>query len=214
MKKSFLVSVIAVACLIIAGAAFYRFSGQGRPAPTTSPVLSENGNVPARPRAPTSVGWKTAEPRPRQTPPPNPNLVLPPTFDERFKETLSFKETQSSPLWAYGKVGKFPVFRDAKTGLIWGPRLKFTTNTLDAPNVVAGMKACAELDPAGGWALPTAAEFEAARANGLLKIDRDGKHPWLTYLTGRKYIVSAARLWLPSDKKEPFAVRCVGHDKL
>jgi hypothetical protein len=115
--------------------------------------------------------------------------------------------------WSQGTVGGAPAWRDNKTGVIWGPRIKdLALFSLLPRDLAAAKEACAKQNPAGSWALPLSKEFSSAKIDGLAEADKDAQGYWITFT------VSKTMGELPQGfilGKMPgqriFSVRCVGH---
>jgi hypothetical protein len=201
----------ALAALLVVAALALAWKLTHRPSSRTAEQAREAAQMG---RPPTNVTWeepKTSPPPVKQ--PPSPNVVPAPSAKERFAKQVPFKQTQALQYgWTYGQSGDSMVFRDGRTGLIWGPRFVATVPAVQLPHVKTGMEACAAFPPEGAWALPRADEFDRAKADGLLHADADAAHNWLTYIADtRPFVLPAVRLWKTGEKT--ISVRCVGRDK-
>jgi hypothetical protein len=149
---------------------------------------------------------------------PGGNKPLPPmpSMKDRFNDTLPFTENKplSTPAFAIGTVKGAPAWKDTKTGLVWSATLENPRFlTLLENDVRAAAAACADLAPSGVWTLPTAEEFDAARANGLIKADQDARHHWVTYMAGTRTSAPAGRVWDTTAGPRVYRVRCVGKSR-
>lgn len=132
----------------------------------------------------------------------------------RFSQTLDFEEdaSRSTDAWSAGTAGGREAWRDNKSGMIWGPRLDLTLSSFSEENMNHAIDACAQEYPEGAWLLPSGAEFDIAKVNGILKADKDARHRWITFITippDIHHVMPAGRGYVPVSKEKHFSVRCI-----
>lgn len=204
MKEPFALQVAVVVLLLLAGIVciplpgggmlFHRLTGRATESPST-PVPSVPTTIAAVPIAVVPV-----------SPPPAH------VSSTRFQEELAFTEdtASSTEAWTRGMVGGRTSWRDNKSGMIWGPRLDMTLTDFSDTALKAAQERCRTEEPQGSWALPTAAEFDIAKVNGLLKTDDGARHRWISYIDVNGLILPAGRGYIPVAEEKEFSVRCVG----
>lgn len=111
--------------------------------------------------------------------------------------------------WTEGTIGNLPVWLDAQSGMVWGPRLMMPVAGMSADDVKLAKKSCAAEKPEGAWALPTAAEFDIAKVNGILKADSGAKHRWITWQQDSGIELPSVRGYTPAGQDRTFYIRCI-----
>jgi hypothetical protein len=117
--------------------------------------------------------------------------------------------------WVEVTVEKKKVWVDTMNGLVWGPRLNVELSGMTRENLDRARSLCEKQKPVGSWVLPTATEFDHAKVNGILKVDSDAQHKWLTWIR-IPYVedIPAARGYGPAAAGEKYAVRCIARTPL
>lgn len=205
MKQPFALQVAVVALLLLAGIAciplpeggmlFHRLTGCV-PESRSMPVLSAPPAVETMPAAIV----------------PAPPLPPASVSSARFVAELPFKgeaDTSGSG-WTPGTVDGKAAWRDNASGMIWGPRLDVSLQEFSETSLKTARERCASEYPQGSWALPTAAEFDIAKVNGLLKADDNARHRWITYMDLNGLTLPAGRGYIAVSVEKDFSVRCVG----
>lgn len=166
---------------------------------------------------PPAGSFTTLKPRPAVTQSPLPSPAPPPPAlaatgpADRFAATLDFAEdeSRSTDAWSAGLAAGKPAWRDNRSGMIWGPRLDLAPLPYDNEGLQKAMDACAAEEPKGSWALPSAAEFDIAKVNGLLKMDKDAQHRWLAFTVIAGAQMPAGRGYVPVSEEKHFSARCI-----
>lgn len=86
------------------------------------------------------------------------------TIEERIKECS--KASGNFALVARGEDGN-EIYKDTKSGLIWGPRVNFEVNHFGSQKACTSENPEAKLLKDLKWRLPTIKEFEQAATNGI-----------------------------------------------
>lgn len=132
---------------------------------------------------------------------------------DRFASPLEFiiDESRSTDAWSAGTAGGKEAWRDNKSGMIWGPKLGLTLSSFSEEDMNRAIDACAKEHPEGAWLLPSGAEFDIAKVNGILKVDKDARHRWITFIVipGMDHVMPAGRGYVPVSKEKHFSVRCI-----
>ena len=203
MKDRFALQVAVVVILLVAGVLCI-------PVPEGGILLNRlTGHPPAREE--TAAIRATPEPvatydvKDRTPPPPH-------TSSARFKDALSFSESDAAPgqAWTKGTVNGKTAWRDNKNGMIWGPKLDVALTSFSNADLEKAKDACAAEEPRGSWAVPTAAEFDLAKVNGILNADADARHRWLAAMELPNMTMPAVRGYVPVAQEKQISVRCIG----
>lgn len=198
-----LILVIGLLCLPMpeGGLLFQRFTGM-KPRSDDAPVMRVR-------TAPQS-----------ETPPPRAVMPQPETPEgasDRFSQSLDFDEdkSRSTDAWSAGTAGGKQAWRDNKSGMIWGPKLDLAFSSFSEEDMKRAIDACAKQTPEGAWALPSGAEFDIARVNGILKTDKGAGRRWISFIVipGMEQAMPAARGYAPVSKERHFSVRCIARGK-
>lgn len=203
MKDRFALQVAVVVILLVAGLLCI-------PVPEGGTLLNRlTGHPPAREE--TAAIRATPEPVPtydiRNTTPPPPH-----TPSARFKDALPFRPGAAAPgdAWTRGTVNGKTAWRDNKNGMIWGPKLKVTLASFTNADLEKAQDACAAEEPKGSWAVPTAAEFDLAKVNGILDAGADTGHRWLAAMELPSMTMGAVRGYVPLGQEIKISLRCIG----
>jgi hypothetical protein len=143
---------------------------------------------------------------------------LPAAEKDRFRLTVKFTDkpglTQSQP-WMPGTVGDSAVWRDSRTGFVWGPMLPKTAfMALGRQELEQARAACAAQEPKGAWQLPLEREMEQARQNGLTTVDKDSLNSWFTYTyTPGGHQRPLGKKWNPKNSNMVYFVRCIARSE-
>ena len=136
-------------------------------------------------------------------------------LSKRFSQTLSYRENPTQPADQNWKAvtldNGYSGLLDVQTGMIWGGMMKQSFTTWTMAEVKSAMADCATMSPAGGWALPTAAELDLAKVHGLIEVDSNARHKWLTYIDSADLTLPAARAW--GGQSAYVSFRCVGRSE-
>lgn len=210
MKSSFGLQVGVVCLIVLVGALCFplpdgrllieRLAGI---APDTHTPVSR-GTVPDKTAPLVSMPAFVAPPPPR---PPAP------VVSKRFAAPLPFVEdgSRSTDAWSYGTVEGREAVRDNRSWMIWGPRLDLRLASFDGDGLKTASDTCAKEPPAGSWSLPTAAEFDLAKVNGILQADKNARHRWIAVMVMPPDIrLPAGRGYVPAAEEKEFSVRCIG----
>lgn len=111
--------------------------------------------------------------------------------------------------WTAGTLEGKPVWLDNQSGMVWGPKLAMNVAGFTNTDLDQAKAACAAETPPDTWALPTAAEFDIAKVNGLLKADSDARHAWISYQTVSGLEIPSGRIYNGNQPERRYAVRCV-----
>ncbi len=118
-------------------------------------------------------------------------------------------QSLSTENWTAGTVEGKTVWQDNQSGMIWGPRLGLSLSSFTNDDLKKAKEACAAETPADVWALPTAAEFDIAKVNGILKMDSDARHRWIGYQEFSGMELPSGRGYVAVSAEKDFSVRCV-----
>lgn len=176
--------------------------------------------------APVDVPVVAVPPPPSETP-----AVTPPDTSPRFaqaldiypdQEALIIPEDKSDPLstpskrdWWETKVEGKKVWVSVGSAMAWGPRLDVELSDMTKDYLALARSLCEKEKPVGAWALPTATEFDFAKVGGILKIDSDAKHKWLTWIRiPYTEDIPAVRGYGQAASGEKYSVRCIARTPL
>jgi hypothetical protein len=208
MKSSFGLQVAVVCLILVIGALCFPMPDGRLLVQTLAGVTAEDKFTPApRGTVPDKSSPLVAMPAFVAPPPPRPPA---PIASKRFRAPLPFVEeaTRSTDAWSHGTVEGKNALRDNRSWMIWGPKLALSLPGFTAEDLKKAQEACRAEAPAGAWSLPTAAEFDLAKVNGILNADTDAKHRWIAQM------VLPPDLLLPAGRgyarEEDFSVRCIG----
>lgn len=138
----------------------------------------------------------------------------PHTSSARFRDELPFTEAAGGTTdgWTKGAVNGKPAWRDDKSGMIWGSRLDMSLSSFSSADLNKAKRACAAEAPRGSWSVPTAAEFDLAKVNGILEVevDADAKHRWLSTMDMPNLTLPALRGYVAVSGEKTISVRCIG----
>jgi len=134
----------------------------------------------------------------------------------RFTQGLDLFPEYDDPL-AAPQPPWVEVARDGKTiwidnasKMAWGPRLDVELSGMSQEDLDLARSFCEKEKPVGAWALPTAAEFDIAKVNGILKADSGAKHKWITWQqVPPALVIPSGRGYMPASPNEGFSVRCI-----
>lgn len=113
------------------------------------------------------------------------------------------------PDWVEVSYQGKSVWIDTKSGMIWGPRLDIELSGMEKADLDLARSFCEKETPVGAWAVPTAAEFDIAKVNGILKSDSGAKHKWLTWQEVSGLVIPSVRGYVPASLGESYSLRCI-----
>lgn len=113
------------------------------------------------------------------------------------------------PDWVEVSYQEKTVWIDTRSGMIWGPRLDVDITGMEKEDLDLARSFCEKETPVGAWAFPTAAEFDIAKVNGILKNDTGAKHKWLTWQEVSGLVIPSVRGYVPASRREKYSLRCI-----
>jgi hypothetical protein len=95
--------------------------------------------------------------------------------------------------------------------MAWGPKLDLQLSGMTNYDLELAKSACQKETPLGSWSLPTAAEFDMAKVNGILRDTTGARHRWLTWQeVSPGIVIPSVRGYAPASAGEGYSVRCIG----
>jgi hypothetical protein len=175
--------------------------------PPSSPSVVPVTAVPVEAVAPAST--YAPVPAPVATPSPS-------SFPSRFSQALDLFPQYDDPLappqpaWVEAQKDGRTIWVDTASLMAWGPRLDAELTGMTKDDLDLARSFCDKEKPEGAWALPTAAEFDIAKVNGMLTFDKGARHKWLTWQeVPPALVIPSVRGYVPASAGENYSVRCI-----